>query len=160
MGVVSSPLLVGRGMKWWDRWQVQGGDRKPKLSPSAQNPVTLPASCPVAGVQGVNWPMEDRQRKGREGSQPGMWLHQTLGSLCRLRLRSSPRTGIRWCKMLEPVGARSLITQVRVQECAQVTQRVKGRACPGRGTPGHCPSRLPPPLCHLPCCFLLLANPS
>lgn len=56
------------------------------LSPEPSDPFCL--HCPVdllGGQEVLNWPMEDgqiwdAQRKGREGSQPGMGLDQTLGS--------------------------------------------------------------------------------
>lgn len=54
MGAVRSPFLLGRKIKWWNRWQVQGGEV-------------------------LNWPKENGQiwggqRKGKgEGSQPDTW---------------------------------------------------------------------------------------
>lgn len=53
MGAVRSLFLLGRGIKWWNRWQVQGGEV-------------------------LNWPkngqIRDGQRKGKgEGSPPDTW---------------------------------------------------------------------------------------
>ena len=106
------PIPVGQGDEVVEQTASAGREETAKaypLRPEPSDPSCL--HCPVDGVgeQGVlNWPMEDGQiwggqRTGREGSQPGMGLDQTLGSVFCLRLKSSPEIRTRQHKMPEPV---------------------------------------------------------
>lgn len=77
MGAVRSPFLLGRKIKWWNRWQVQGGEA-------------------------LNWPKENGQTSGGQRKGKGEEVNQIPGNTFCLRLRSSSETQSRQSKVLEP----------------------------------------------------------